>query len=176
MPNFRRYYVPNAIYFITTVVHGRHFLFNDDAHVQLLWDNLRQTRAFHPFCLWAYAFLPDHLHLLIQPKEGASISKILNSFKSNFTKDYKAHHGITKSLSLWQSRFWDHIIRDADDLEHHFDYIHYNPVKHGWVERPEIWPHTSYRHWLERGYYEVGWGWSEPVILSHQPLECGEPP
>ena len=40
-----------------------------------------------------------------------------------------------KEFYLWQRRFWEHQIRDEADYHHHFDYIHYNPVKHGWVKR-----------------------------------------
>jgi putative transposase len=40
---------------------------------------------------------------------------------------------------LWQRRFWKHLIRDDDDYEHHIDYIHYNPIKHGFVSRLADW-------------------------------------
>jgi putative transposase len=40
-----------------------------------------------------------------------------------------------KEFYLWQRRFWEHQIRDEADYHHHFDYIHYNPVKHGWVKQ-----------------------------------------
>ena len=44
-----------------------------------------------------------------------------------------------RPLRLWQHRFWDHMIRNERDYENHFDYIHYNPVKHGLVPKPEDW-------------------------------------
>jgi len=72
---------------------------------------------------------------------------------------------------LWQRRFWDHIIRDEDDLKMHVDYIHYNPVKHGLVARPEDYPYSSYRYWFERGYYEEEWGHSEPENLKGMDFE-----
>jgi putative transposase len=101
----------------------------------------------------------------------------MNSTKSNFTKDYKARQKIAHSvsLSLWQPRFWDHIIRDAEDLERHFEYIHYNPIKHSLVTRPEDYGHSSYRYWLEKGYYEVGWGWAEEPTSLQDVKEAGEP-
>ena len=41
---------------------------------------------------------------------------------------------------IWQRRFWEHTPLEEDDLEAHLDYIHYNPVKHGYVQRPWDWP------------------------------------
>lgn len=44
--------------------------------------------------------------------------------------------GIAKSeRGIWQRRYWEHLIRDDDDLRRHIDYIHFNPVQHGHVER-----------------------------------------
>ena len=42
--------------------------------------------------------------------------------------------------SIWQRRFWEHTIRDDDDFARHIDYIHFNPVKHSYVERVHDWP------------------------------------
>ncbi len=46
---------------------------------------------------------------------------------------------------IWQRRYWEHTIRDERDLTAHMDYIHFNPVKHGFVEHPVEWPHSSFR-------------------------------
>src|SRR5437667_3305593 len=48
-----------------------------------------------------------------------------------------------KERGVWQRRFWEHTVKDESDLERHFDYIHYNPVKHGLVESPRDWPYSS---------------------------------
>lgn len=50
-------------------------------------------------------------------------------------------------MKFWQKGFWDHVIRDEADFQRHLDYIHYNPVKHGLVQRPEDWPYSSYSAW-----------------------------
>ena len=63
--NFRRYYVPNAIVFITQVVHGRKPVFRDEAHIELLRATLRRVKELHPFSMLGYVLLPDHFHLLI---------------------------------------------------------------------------------------------------------------
>jgi putative transposase len=59
---------------------------------------------------------------------------------------------------LWQRRFWEHAIRDDDDLARHIDYIHWNPVKHGIVPRVADWPFSTFHRCVERGLYPVEWG------------------
>jgi len=44
-----------------------------------------------------------------------------------------------RERGVWQRRFWEHAIRDQSDFDAHLDYIHYNPVKHGWVQRAADW-------------------------------------
>ena len=165
MPNFRRYYIPDAIVFITGVTYDRVPYLKPADDVELFWDTLRRVQEIHPFNLLAYVILPDHFHWLMRvDDESGNFSKVLHSIKRNYTLNFKRAHGITASFNLWQGRFWDHVIRDEPDLINHFDYIHWNPVKHGYVQRPEDWAQSTYLHWLRRGYYELGWGHSsEPL-------------
>ena len=50
------------------------------------------------------------------------------------------------------------MLRDAADFERHVEYIHYNPVKHGYVISPLEWQHSSFRRYVEAGIYEADWG------------------
>jgi putative transposase len=101
--------------------------------------------------------MPDHLHLLIFVPASSNVSKLMQSIKRNFTRNYKDAQGIDGSLNLWQRSFYDHVIRNERDYLNHVHYIHYNPVKHGYVSRPDDYPHTSYHEYLKRGWYEIGW-------------------
>ena len=61
-------------------------------------------------------------------------------------------------LALWQRRFWEHTIRDEQDLERHVDYIHCNPVKHGLVARVRDWEHSSFHQYVRDGVLPDDWG------------------
>jgi putative transposase len=65
-----------------------------------------------------------------------------------------------KERGVWQRRFWEHMIRDQEDLNRHVDYIHihYNPVKHGLVNSPGEWRHSSFNRFMEKGLYPPDWG------------------
>ena len=169
--NFRRYYVPNAIVFITQVVEERYPAFRNEIYLQLLRATLRQVKVLHPFSMLGYVFLPDHFHLLIRPTGESNFSQIMHSLKPNFTKAYKQATGVTGPMKFWQKRFYDHIIRDETDLHHHLDYIHFNPVKHGLVTKPEDWPHSSFLAWKERGAYPEQWGWQIPDTVTKLQIE-----
>ena len=162
--NIRRYYVPDQTVFITQLVKYREPVFANEQYLNLLKEILRNVKELHPFTMVGYVFLPDHFHLIIHPTGESNFSKIMQSLKSNFTKEYKKMLGLSPSQSMrfWQKRFWDHGIRNDRDCENHLHYIHFNPVKHGFVHEPEGWPDSSYLHWVERGLYEKGTGWSEP--------------
>ena len=47
----------------------------------------------------------------------------------------RASRQAKRERGIWQRRYWEHQIRDEADLSRHVDYIHYNPVKHGWTAR-----------------------------------------
>ena len=59
--------------------------------------------------------------------------------------------------ALWQRRFWEHIIRDEIDYQNHFDYIHFNPVKHQYVDDTSLWEWSSFHRYKKAGVYGKDW-------------------
>lgn len=83
------------------------------------------------------SFIPDHFHIILTLENGEKdFSKILQLIKGRFTVDYKRFHHINENISLWQRRFWEHVIRNEQDFKNHSDYIRWNPVKHGLTNGP----------------------------------------
>lgn len=90
----------------------------------------------------------------------AAFSKHMNAFCNRHeirTESRKKH----RESTIWQRRFWEHQIRDQEDFNRHIDYIHWNPVKHGVVERVIDWPYSSFHRYLREGIYAEDWGISE---------------
>ncbi|MBV9811710.1 MAG: hypothetical protein JO326_03105 [Acetobacteraceae bacterium] len=58
---------------------------------------------------------------------------------------------------IWQRRFWEHTVRDAEDFARHVDYVHFNPVKHGFAQCAGDWPYSSFRRAVARGDYPPDW-------------------
>ena len=141
MPNYLRALQPGGTFFLTLVTQRRVPIFADEGARAMLHDAFAQCRRHHGFVLDAMVLLPDHLHLLMTlPEDDADFSMRIANIKSHFTRHYLASGGAEQSRSVsrlrqrvrgvWQRRFWEHTIRDSTDLHRHFDYIHYNPVKH----------------------------------------------
>jgi REP element-mobilizing transposase RayT len=64
--------------------------------------------------------------------------------------------GIKRNESgIWQRRFWEHYLKDGRDIQRHIAYIHYNPVKHGLVEKPQDWSWSTYKSYVESGRYAI---------------------
>ena len=122
----------------------------------------------YPVDVVAIVLLPEHLHALwTLPAGDTQYSLRWRWIKREFTRAWLEIGGAEQRPSepsqregrrgVWQRRFWEHTIQDAADLESHFDYIHYNPVKHGLVERPRDWPWSSFHRWVIAGHYSPDW-------------------
>ncbi len=170
MGNIRRDYIPDAIYFITCVSYHRKELFDKVVNIDLFWRIFKGVKKIYSLKIYAHVLLYEHFHFLINPAKG-NISKVMHSLKISFSKEYKKIHNIEENIRLWQYRFWDHIIRDENDFKTYFDYIHYNPVKHRLVKRPEDFGESSYRFWVRKGVYQLGWGYDIDEKLEELDLE-----
>jgi putative transposase len=62
------------------------------------------------------------------------------------------------SRSIWPRRYWEHLIRDEEDYARHVDYIHYNPVKHGYVKLAADWIFSSIHRYIRAGTLPRDWG------------------
>jgi putative transposase len=169
MSDYRRWYVPGGSYFLTPVTYLRHPLFATEEDVGRLRRALATVAAEMPFEIAAAVVLPDHAHFIwTLPSGDARYSKRVGRMKVEFTKQVRpaGHCASVSSRSrrrhresdVWQRRFWEHTLDDIDDFKAHLDYIHYNPVKHGYVTCPHLWPYSSFSRWVERGVYEATWG------------------
>ena len=128
-----------------------------------------QVRARYQFDVVAGVVLPDHLHLVwSQPEADFDFGKrwsLIKRITGNLLGDESATATAEKPFSrasrrergLWQRRFWEHCIRDQDDLQAHVDYIHYNPVRHGLVSMAVDWPYSTLHRFIRRGWVSQDW-------------------
>ncbi len=162
MSKLLRPIVTNHCFFVTSVTHNRMPILLSHSHLLLSAFNTAQTRL--NFLIPAWIILPDHFHAIISTNE-TSISTIMQTIKMSFSANYRNAAGL-QGGKVWQRRFWDHVLRDENDLNRHLDYIHYNPVKHGLVEIPSEYIHSSFGDYLKRGSYSVDWGLREGVNIE----------
>lgn len=148
------------------MTYRRQRLFSNPLIVDLWRQALATAIREKPFDLQAGVVLPDHIHLVIGlPKGDADISSRVGRAKTLLTKSLGSRRTAAnpsrqrhRESSVWQRRFFDHVIRDERDYALRIDYVHYNPVKHGYVRCPKDWPYSSFERWVERGVYPSDWG------------------
>jgi len=164
---YRRMVVPGGTFFFTVVTFQRRTIFSSPDAVSLLRDAFRRTMAQRPFTVVASVVLPDHLHIIwTLPAEITDYSTRWTLIKRYFTQNWTTPDSIYTNPSrllkgekeVWQRRFWEHHIRDESDLARHIEYIHYNPVKHGYVRSPAEWEYSSFRRFVQNGIYSPDWG------------------
>jgi putative transposase len=173
MPNYRRNRVPGATYFFTVNLRDRRsgLLVTE---IDALRAAVRDVRRRSPFRVDAWVVLPDHMHCLWTLPDGDSdFPDRWRRIKAAFSKslpDSVPRIRLRKGeTAIWQRGYWEHTIRDDRDYAAHMDYMHFNPVKHGFVEKPGDWPFSSFRRCVETGLYPAGW-----LGGAAWPLEAGE--
>ena len=162
MSNYRRVYISGGIYFFTLVTYQRQPIFSEPKNVSLLRQSFLEVKTKRSFQMLAAVVLPDHLHCLWRLPEGDyDFSTRWQMVKTAFSRRTPAHIRSNGSKTIWQPRFYEHCIRDENDLQKHLDYIHYNPVKHRLVTLAGDWPYSSFNRYVAMGYYPINW--SNPV-------------
>ena len=63
-----------------------------------------------------------------------------------------------REKGIFQRRYWEHTIRDENELNNHINYIHYNPVKHGYAKSVNDWEYSSFHKFVKKGLYDINWG------------------
>lgn len=160
---YRRNRVPGGTYFFTLTLVDRSSSALVD-HIGRLRDSFRTVRLRHPFASIAIVVLPDHLHAVWRlPDHDDRYAMRWRMIKAHFTRSLGVA-GLTLpgrgngERWLWARRFWEHTVRDGEDLARHVDYVHFNPVKHGLVARVADWPYSSFHREVARGALPADWG------------------
>ena len=158
MTRYRRAKIEGGVFFFTVTLADR----KSDLLVRHI-DRLRRmymsAQDRNPFETIAICVLPDHLHAVwALPRNDSDFSVRWSLIKSGFSRGLVADMPRTESKiakrerGIWQRRYWEHAIRDDGDLERHVDYIHFNPVKHGYVSRVADWPHSTFHRYVAKGF------------------------
>jgi putative transposase len=172
---YRRAKIGGGTFFFTVVTHNRRNFLCEQSNILLLRQGFREIIREYPFIVDAIAILPNHIHCIwTLPPGDSDFSQRWRLIKSYFSHrcDQKYKGKISSSRqkkgekAVWQRRFWEHQIQDENDFVSHVDYIHYNPVRHGYVTAPKDWQYSSFMLYVQKGVYDVNWGVGEEIQFA----------
>lgn len=177
MRTYTRAVAPGGTFFFTVNLADRSTTLLTD-HIDALRASVRRVRDMHLFHIDAMVVLPEHLHAIwTLPAGDTDYSTRWALIKAGFSRRRAKVERVSASRSrkgergIWQRRYWEHQIRNEDDFARHVDYIHYNPVKHGYVSAPRDWPHSSFHRFVREGILPADWGVD---FVTSERLHCGE--
>lgn len=133
-------------------------------NIALLRQSITYTMQHHPFVINAMVVLPNHIHAIwTLPENDDNYALRWRLIKTHFSR----HIAKTEQISLsriskgergiWQRRYWERTIKDERDFANHVDYIHINPVKHGYVKQACDWPYSSIHLYIKQGKLPNSW-------------------
>ncbi len=171
MPNYRRTAIPGGTFFFTVVSYRRRkILCNADVR-EALRMAIRTVRSKLPFRVDAWVLLPDHLHCIwTLPSGDEKFSIRWSMIKRLVTQRVDGARGAPyrsesrlrrREGGLWQRRFWEHAVSNHEDMNRCLDYLHWNPVKHAYVQQVCDWPYSTFHRFVRHGWYPVNWGGGE---------------
>ena len=133
-------------------------------HVTELRQVVRTVKQRHPFDILAWVDLPEHMHAVwTLPPDDDDFSTRWMLIKTGFSRSIQRGESIAASRlrkgerGIWQRRFWEHQIRDENDLARHIDYVHINPVKHGHAAKASDWSYSSIHRYIRNGLLASDW-------------------
>jgi putative transposase len=130
-------------FFTSFVTWERRPIFQASARCDLLLDVLRQDRSKRRYEIHEFVFMPDHVHLILTPAPQVSLEKAMQFVKGGFS--YRAKRELNFNREVWEKGKNEHRIRDAVEYARYVDYVWMNPVKAGFVDRPEDYLYSSAR-------------------------------
>lgn len=177
---YRRADIKGASYFFTVNLANRKSSALMD-NINALRESIRTVKIRHPFKIDAMVIMPDHLHAIFTLPEGDNdYAKRWSLIKSGFSRQIPKIENISPSRAskgergIWQRRYWEHCIRDDNDYEAHVNYIHYNPVKHGYVQHAVDWPYSSIHQYIKNGYINREWAGDKKIDAAITTVGWGE--
>ncbi len=163
MTAYRRNFIPGGCFFFTVNLADRRLRLLTE-NVEALRSAFRETRQRHPFTIDAMVRAArSSPYGLDDARRRSGFCKALAADQIDILSHLAAGEPVSASRAaksergIWQRRYWEHTIRDEDDLGRHIDYIHINPVKHGFVTRVSDWPHSSFHRLVKLGIYPEDW-------------------
>lgn len=114
--------------------------------------------------LIAWVVLPNHYHVLVSIQSLDDVSAALKHLHGATSREWNIEDDLTGKRRVWY-KFADTYMRNDVHLQTAFNYIHYNPVKHGYICDPYDWSWSSFQLYYE----DKGKDWIQEQWIAYKP-------
>ena len=164
MPKLRHIDNPGDARFVTFSCFQWHPYLSTAWAKNTVLQGLAHLRTERNVSILGWVLMPEHVHLVLRPPEGARLGDLLGRFKSWTSRQILNSPGFTGRMvhrndgkrALWQRRCYDHNCRTPQEVRVKIEYCHKNPVRRSLVENPSKWLWSSYNWYSREG----------PVVLE----------
>jgi len=144
-------YQDNTFYFITAHTIKKEDTFSTKEKMNIYSFVMETALTKFDYHLFAWVYLPNHYHIILDVKHGKEIGKFISNFHSNTARLLNQMDN-KEGRKIWY-QYWDRCIRGEKDFYARVNYIHHNPVKHGLTESMNKYQFSSYS-WFQSEYGE----------------------
>jgi REP element-mobilizing transposase RayT len=137
-----RLHFDGAIYHVTARGDNRELTFRDDEDRARYLTLLARYKTQLQFRLYAYALMPNHIHLILEPSSAATVSRVMQCQTIAYTKWFNKRH--SRVGHVFQGRFHSRLIEKESYLLVASRYVHRNPVRAKLARAPGDYPWSSY--------------------------------
>jgi len=142
------YFFDDTYYFLTVRLNER--VISTNKKKSLVNFVINKASKIFEIKIHAWVILDNHFHLLFLLDTGTKLSKLLHNLNANISRLINLHDN--KQDRKLINNYWDYCIRDERDYYTHLNYIHHNPVKHGYCKNQQEvkdYKFCSYEKWLK---------------------------
>jgi putative transposase len=145
MPRTARIYIEEGIFHVLARGNNKQNIFLDQADFASYKSLFQRIRADHPFKLYHYCLMNNHIHLIIETNPESNLSRFMKRINLAYYNYFNKKYGY--SGRFWQDRFKSLVISKDEYLTACGLYIERNPVKAKIVESPRLYKYSSYNYY-----------------------------
>lgn len=158
--------IDDSWFFVTAHTITKEPLLSFSGHKQLLSQLIVESTQLFSINVAAWVVLDNHYHILVHFSHSSDLPLFVNRLHGISSYRFNQREGC-QGRKVWYS-YWDRVIRNESDYWTKFNYIHYNPVKHGYVQAPNDWQCSTFNKYLK----EKGEDWIADCWQSYPVIEC----
>lgn len=133
-------------YMLTAATLGKRPYLSSNRAKLFLCNKLKELVIIYQIVLRAWVILDNHYHILFKASDAQVVPRLIGKLHGSTAFQFNQWDD-KRGRQIWHN-YWDTLIRSERDYWLRFNYIHWNPIKHSYVERLEDWPFSSYQYYL----------------------------